>query len=126
MFLIPKSGGDYRSIGLGEEVWKAVAVILDRSFTASITYHNSLNGFRETCRMVTATLKFKMIQKVVALKEEVLHVIFLDLYKAYDALYRSRYLEILEEYGVGPRALHLFRSYLERLKMVARSGGYYQ
>ena len=35
--LIPKGGRDYRGIGLIEVVWKAVAVILNRHFTASIT-----------------------------------------------------------------------------------------
>ena len=44
--LILKGGGDYRGIDLVEMVWKAVAVILNRRFTASITYHNSLHGFR--------------------------------------------------------------------------------
>ena len=34
-------------------------------------------------------------------------MIFLDLTKAYDALERSRSLEILEGYGVGPRARRL-------------------
>ena len=37
MILIPKGGGDYRGIGIVEVVWKAVAVILNRRFTASIT-----------------------------------------------------------------------------------------
>ena len=52
-------------------------------------------------------------------------MIFLDLHKAYDALDRSRCLEILEEYGVGPRARELLRNYWHRLTMVARAGGYY-
>ena len=38
------------------------------------------------------------------MREEVLYVIFLDLTKAHDALDRSRCLEILEGYGVGPKA----------------------
>ena len=37
---IPKGGGEYRSIGLVEVIWKAVAVILNLCFSASITYHN--------------------------------------------------------------------------------------
>ena len=50
---------------------------------------------------------------------------FLDLHKAYDALDRSRFLEILEGYGVGPRARRLLQKYWRRLTMVARAGGYY-
>ena len=52
-------------------------------------------------------------------------MIFLDLRKAYDALERSRCLEILEGYGVGPNARILLTNYWRRLNMVARAGGYY-
>ena len=53
-------------------------------------------------------------------------MIFLDLTKAYDALDRSRCLEILEGYGVGPNARRLLTNYWRRLTMVARVGGYYR
>ena len=52
-------------------------------------------------------------------------MIFLDLHKAYDALDRSRILEILEGYGVGPRARRLLKKYWEKSTMVARAGEYY-
>ena len=52
-------------------------------------------------------------------------MIFLDLYKAYDALDRSRCLEILEGYGVGPKAGRLLTNYWRHLTMVARARGYY-
>ena len=65
------------------------------------------------------------MQHLSALREEFLYVIFLDLHKAYDVLDSSRCLEILEGYGVGPRACWLLRTYWRRLSMVARAGGYY-
>ena len=52
-------------------------------------------------------------------------MIFLDLTKAYDVLDRSRCLEILEGYGVGPNARRLLTNYWRRLTMVARAGEYY-
>ena len=52
-------------------------------------------------------------------------MIFLDLHKTYDALDRSRLLEILEGYGVGPRSRKLLQTYWHRLTMVARAGDYY-
>ena len=52
-------------------------------------------------------------------------MIFLDLTKAYDALDRSRSLEILEGYGVGQRMRRLLRTYWSKYTMVARVGGYY-
>ena len=53
-------------------------------------------------------------------------MIFLDLHKAYDALDRSRCLEILEGYSMVPQACRLLRKYWGRLTMVARAGGYYR
>ena len=58
------------------------------------------------------------------MREEVLYVIFLDLHKVYDALDRSRCLEILEGYSVGPRSCRLLWMYWRRLSMVAKAGGY--
>ena len=52
-------------------------------------------------------------------------MIFLDLTKAYGALDRSRCLEILEGYSVGPSARRLLMTYWRRLTMVAKAGGYY-
>ena len=52
-------------------------------------------------------------------------MIFLDLTKAYDALDRSRCLEILEGYGVGSSARMLLTTYWRRLTTVARAVGYY-
>ena len=45
--------------------------------------------------------------------------------EAYDALDRSSCLEILEGYGVGPKARRLLKSYWHRLNMVERAGDYY-
>ena len=107
------------------DLWKVVAAILNLRLTASITFHDLLHGFRAGCGTSTATLEAKLLQKLVALREEVLYVIFLDLHKEYDALERYRCLEILERYGVGPRSRRLLQSYWRRLTMVARAGGYY-
>ena len=51
-------------------------------------------------------------------------MIFLDLTKSYDALDRSRSLEILKGCGVGDRLQRLLREYWDKTMMVARAGGY--
>ena len=81
----------------------------------------SEHGFREGCGTGTATLKAKLLQQLAAIREEVLYVIFLDLTKAYDALDRSRTLEILKGYGLGERIRRLLTVYWERTTMVARN-----
>ena len=109
--LIPKGKGDYRGIGLVEVIWKVVAVILNRRFTSSITFHDVLHGFRAGRSTGTATLEAKLISQLAAMREEVLYVLFLDRTKSYDALDRSRCLEILEGYGFGPSARRLLTTY---------------
>ena len=88
--LITKGKMYYHGIGIVEVMWKVVAAILNLRITASITFHDFLYGFREGCSTCTATINAKLLQQLEALREEVLYVIFLDLYKAYDALDRSR------------------------------------
>ena len=70
--LIPKGKKDYRGIDLVEVMWKVVAAILNRRFTASITYHNDLHGFRAGRGTGTSTLEAKLLQQHAALREEVL------------------------------------------------------
>ena len=105
-------------------MWKVVAAILHCRLATAITYHDFLRGFRAGRGTETATFEDKLLQQLAAMREEVLCVIFLDLHKAYDALDRSRCLEILEDYGVGPSARRLLTTYWRRLTMVARAGGY--
>ena len=123
--LIMKEGDEHRGIGLVELMWKEVAVIINFRCTASITYHNYLHGFRMGHGTGTTTPEVKLIQQLTEMREEVLHAILMYLHNKYNALDRSRCLEILEGYGVGTRALYLLRRYWERLQMVARAGGYY-
>ena len=123
--LINKRKKDYRGIGLVEVMWKVVAEILNRRLTASITFHNFLHGFRAGRGTGTTTLEAKLLQQLADLRDEALYMIFLDLHKAYDALDRSRCLDILEGYGVGLRARRLLQTYWRRLTMVVRAGGYY-
>ena len=105
--LLPKGGSNYRGIGIVEVVWKAVTVILNFCFAASITYHESIHGFRSDYGTGNVSLEVKLLQKEMAIREEVLYMIFLDLHKMYYALERSRFLDILEGYGVGTRDLFL-------------------
>ena len=98
--MIPKGKEEFRGIGLVEGIWKLLTLILHRRL-AAIKLHDVLHGFREGRGTGTATLEAKLLQKLAAMREEVLYVIFLDLTKAYDALDRSRTLEILKGYDTN-------------------------
>ena len=84
-----------------------MAEILNCHLTATITFHKFLHGFRAGRGTGMAILKVKLIHQLEALREEVLYVISMDSQKGYDALERSRCLEILVGYGVGCRACRL-------------------
>ena len=70
--LILKGGGDYHVIDLVDVVWKAVTVILNFYFSASITYHDSLHGLWSGRGTGTAYLEVKLLHKVMAMREEFL------------------------------------------------------
>ena len=72
-----------------------------------------------------ATLEANLLQQLTDMRAAVLHAIFLDLQKEYDALDRDRCIYILTVYGVGPRMLRLLRTYWDQLHMVAKIGGYF-
>ena len=91
-----------------------------------MTYCKSLHSFREGRGTWTATFEVKLIQQVAALREAVIHSIFLDLHKSYDALDESRCLDILDGYSVGPRSLLFLLGYWDQLNMMAQAGGYYR
>ena len=80
MVLIPKGEKEYHGICLLEVMWKVVAEILNHRLTASITFHKFIHGFRAGRGTGTTTLEAKLLQQLVALREEVLYVIFLDLH----------------------------------------------
>ena len=104
-------------------VWKVVASIINLRLTASIVYHNFIHILRSGRGTGTATLKDKLIQQLVSMREDLLYVIFLDLHKSYDALDRDRCLEILEGYGMGPQACRILRTYWYWLWMVTSALG---
>ena len=62
-----KGGRNYYDTGLVEVVWKAATAILNFCFAASITYHDSLHGFRSGRGTRTAYLELKLIHKVMAM-----------------------------------------------------------
>ena len=120
--LITKGNGDFHSIGLIEVLWFKVRGILNCRLTAAIKFHETLHGLQTFIVARTTSLETKLLQQIVAMREEVLCDIFLNLYKAYHDLGRNCCLNILKDYGLIPRDLRLLQSYWDRLTMVARAG----
>ena len=81
-----------------------------------------LYGFRAGQGTGTASLKSKHLTEM---REEVLYEVFIDLWKAYYALYREHCIEILVAYGIGLRTDKIIRYYWDNLYMVERARQYY-
>ena len=99
--------------------------ILNHQTTAVIQFHNTLHRFRMDRGTMTASLEAKLLQHLIAMREEVLYEIFLYLHKVYDNLDRDHCMYILAAYGVPPWAIFLLQRYCYQLNMVARTGGYF-
>jgi hypothetical protein len=69
-----------------------------------IQCHDSLHGGINKKGTGTATIKMKLAQQLAFLDQKPWHQIFLDLHKVYDAMNWENTLEILADYGVGPKA----------------------
>ena len=81
-------GTELRGIGLVEFLWKAISGIINRRLSSSIQFHDALHGFCALRGVGTTTLEANLLQQIIAMRDTVLHAIFLDLSKAYDALDR--------------------------------------
>ena len=123
--LIPKVGGDFCGIRLVEVMWKTPAMVRNLRLGAAITFHNVLHGFLSGCGMGNASLDAKLIQQLISIREEGLYTIFLGLHKACGALYKDRFLGILEVYILVPQIFRLLHTYWVCLTMVDRVCGYH-
>ena len=83
--MAPKGGGtNFRGIGLVDFLWKAISDIINLRISSSIQFHDALYGFRAGKGMENTTLKAKLIQQLITMREKVLYSIFLNLHKDYD------------------------------------------
>ena len=110
---------------LVEVLGNTVTGILNCRLMSEIQFHDMLHGVCTGRCTGTVFLEANLLQELMAMREEILYDIFLDLNKAYDDLDRDRCIYILAEYGVSLRSIRLFRLYWDRLTMVAPAGGYY-
>ena len=98
--IIPKGNSEFHGIGLVEVILKAALGVVNFQTEMSVDFYDTLHGFRVGRGTGNAYLKYKLLQKLMAMMEEFLYEVFMDIRKAYDALYQERYMDILVGYGI--------------------------
>jgi hypothetical protein len=83
-----------------------------------IELHDSLHGCRHQRGTSTAIIEAKLAQQLLYLEFKPFYGVFLDLWKAFDAMDRERVIMLLEGYGAGPRMIWLIRRFWHDAIMV--------
>ena len=128
LVLIPKNQqNQFRGIALLDVLYKLVSRIIHTRINNSISYHDSLHGFRRNRGTTTAIAELKLCMRTTRMdkNKNARYTIFLDLTKAYDTLDRPRTVEILKAYGVGPNIIHIITQTWEMDRMIPKQAGCY-
>ena len=107
-----------------EPIWKVVEIIMDKRLHV-IEFHDALHGSVFKRGTGTAIIEAKLAQQYAYRNQTPFYEIFIDLRKAFDTVDRDRCLEILQEYGVGPKMLHLIKHFWDHAQLTCRASGYY-
>ncbi len=108
--LIPKGGGDYCGIGLLEPIRKCIECVVDHRLDA-IKLHDSLHGCRSNRGTGTTIIEAKLALQLLHFELKPFYGVFLDLWKAFDAMDRERCIMLLKGYGAGPWMIRLICGY---------------
>ena len=96
LVLIPKGITDTRGIGLLETLWKLEEAIINTCLCAILQMHNVPHGFRTGRETGMAIMELNIAQELASIYQDPLFLVFLDLRKAYDTMYRERFLVTLK------------------------------
>jgi len=126
LVLIPKpEPGQMRGIGLLEPVWKLISAVVNRRLSQAITFHDDLHGFLPARGTGTACLEAKLEAQLAFRSGHPIYHVYIDFSKAYDSLDRERMLTLLQDYGVGPKMMHLLRNFWARHTVIPRQQQFY-
>ena len=95
MALNPKGKGEFWGIGIVYVAWKVCTTLVNFKLRQEVILNNALHGFRGGWVTGRSTLEEKLSQQLAGLSPKHLFQVFLDIHKAYDSLYRGRFLEVL-------------------------------
>ena len=102
LVIIPKSTTDTHFIGLLETLWKVVEALIYTRIRVSLQFHDVLHEFQAGRGTGTAIMELNLAQELAIVEHDPLFLVFLDIQKAYNTLYRDRLIQTLEVYSAVP------------------------
>ena len=102
-----------------------VEAIIDTRLRESISFHKVLHGFSVGKGTVAAILDPKLSQELASIYQNPLFLVFLDLRKFYDTVYRVRLLTTLEGYDAWSHMHGILEEFLERQEVVTQKNRYH-
>ena len=102
LFLILKGNTDTWGIGLLDTLWKVVEAIIDTRLREIISFHDIIHGFHVERGMGTAILELRLAQEMASVDQDPVLLVYLDLRKAYETVYRGSVLTTPKGYSAGP------------------------
>ena len=106
-------------------MWKVVEAIIDNRVRESIRLHDVLHGFRSGRGMGMVILELNLAQELDRVYQYPLFLIFLDLEKSYNTVYRGNLLTDMEGYDTGPHMYMLLEVFWEQKEVVTLQNGYH-
>ncbi len=91
----------------------------------AIVLHDSLHGCLALQGMGTGIIEAKLAQQLAHLEQRPFFGVFIDLWKAFDAMDQGRCLKILVLHGLGPQMLCLIHNFWDSATNVCRAKGNY-
>jgi hypothetical protein len=127
LVLLPKPDGDFRGIALLEVIYKLISSIINQRLAKGLNtkLHDAIHGFRSGRGTGTATIEAKLLMQLAQRANKPLHMIFMDLKKAYDTLDRDRTMKILQGYGVGENIRRIIGEIWNGDTMVTKQSGFF-
>ena len=126
MVLITKEGGQYKSIGMFETIWKVCTSIMNNWIQNSIVLLDFLHGFHQGRGTGTAVMEAKLEQQLSGIVNKPIFQVFINFSKTNDSLDQGVCMEIQRGYGLGPRLQQLIQRYWDGHSVFPKSWKWWQ
>ena len=80
--LLPKGNGEFQVILLLKFIWKTVLGVVNHQIGVAVNFYNTLHGLWVVRGTGTNFLEANLLHQLIAIREEVLYKILIDLQKA--------------------------------------------